>query len=112
MTYDEALQQLIENNVKIGISPYPIQTNNEGYGAGARVLTPFMLINITIAPENKIGEVMGEISKHSSNEEALKRLGLFNNSDLEIKLTFHYDGFPQQELTMKKYLNYRKFYLP
>jgi len=105
MTYEQAKKELDKSNVKLNSSSYTIQTNNSNQNNGMIITTSYLLIDITITPKNKLKEIK-LLKTKLLNDGALKYLGLFDNSDLEVMLTFYYDQKPPIIRTLAEYLAY------
>lgn len=106
MIYKEALSQIEKSKVKLGFR-YTVPTHGDGF-----VFTSYELIDITISSISELNKIQSEINRNLTNETALKKLGLFESSDLEVTLTFWYDSYPPVIMTLAKYIEYQSHSTP
>lgn len=110
MTYEQAKTSLENSGVQLNTTSYTMPTNNVGFPAGSQVFTTYKLIDITITPKDKLA-IVRAAKVNLSNEDALKHLGLFDSNDLEVVLTFWYEGEHPKEMPLWEYQDYLKDYL-
>lgn len=102
MNYAEAKYQLDKSNIEVDVSSYTTITN-DNYNNGGIASTSYLLIDITISNKEKLDDIK-LLKQRLLNEGALKHLGIFDNEDLDIFLTFYYDGKAHELKTLVEYL--------
>lgn len=102
MIYKEALDQLIQSNVIIG-NQYMIGSHGD-----ENVFLFYKIGDITISTINELNAIKNDNSKYS-NEDALKNMGLIEQNNLEVMLTFYCDSMIPILMTLTKYLDYLKY---